>query len=352
MLFLLPVDEPGGGAHVVVQEARAMLRMGVDVRLLNLRAFRDRFEKWLPDLEVPVMYVDGPANAAVLGSRFDAVVATLFTTFEWMVPDSGGATPVRGYYIQDFEPAFFPAGTSGYDLALGSYVRFPDLVRFTKTEWNRAIVRENAGVDSAVVGPSVDIDVFRPRPPREDPVRRRPIRIAAMIRPSTPRRQPAETMRVLKEFTARHEREAEVVLFGCEPDDPAFRELAEGWKGLHAGVLTRQQLAALLTGVDVFADFSAFQAMGLTGLEAMASGAAVILPIAGGARSFARHRENAWLVDSGNPSECVAALETLAFDAGLREALRMRALVDACEFAPEQSAYRILAALFPAGRAA
>ncbi len=350
VLFLLPVAEPGGGAHVVVQEAHAMLRMGVDVRLLNLCELRDRFETWLPDIEVPVIYSDGAAAAGALVSGFDAVVATVFTSLEWMTRGPGGSTPVLGYYIQDFEPAWFSADTPGYDLALGSYARLAHLVRFTKTEWNRAIVRERVGVDSAVVGPSVDIDLFRPRGGKHGRAPAGPTRIAAMVRPSTPRRQPAETMQVLRELTARHGREVEVIVFGCEPDDPAFRELAGDWRCRHAGVLTRRQLAALFGRVDIFADFSAYQAMGLTALEAMASGAAVIVPRAGGADSFARHRQNAWLVDSGSQADCLAALETLTADAELRDALRRRALDDACDFAPEQSAFRILASLFPGER--
>lgn len=348
LLFLLPIAKPGGGGHVVIQEAHAMLRMGVDVRLLNLRGARQGFERWHPGLELPVILVDDPSGVAEACAGFDAVVATACFSVEWIDTVFGRQSPVRGYYIQDFEPAFTREGTAEYWSALGSYTRFPDLIRFTKTEWNRETVRENVGVDCTVVGPSVDLDLFRPRPRLWEARRDAPLRVAAMVRPSTPWRQPALTMEVLKEFMTRHDHEAEVIVFGEEPSNDAFGEFATDFRWRHAGMLTRPRLAALLNEIDVFADFSAHQAMGLTAMEAMACGATAILPRSGGAGSFARHRENALLVDSRKPSGCVAALETLVEDRPLCQRLGRQAMLDVCGFPPEQAAFRILAALFPA----
>ena len=347
LVFLLPIAKPGGGGHVVIQEAHAMLRMGVDVRLLNLRGARHAFEGWHPGLELPVIFVDEPSGVAEACAGFDAVVATVCFSVEWMEGLVGRQRPIRGYYIQDFEPAFTREGTAEYSSALRSYTRFPDLVRFTKTEWNRETVKENVGVDCTVVGPSVDLDLFRPRPRLWNAPRDAPLRVAAMVRPSTPWRQPALTMEVLREFMARHDHEAEVIVFGCEPGDDAFQELATDFRWRHAGMLTRPRLAALLNEIDVFADFSEYQAMGLTAMEAMACGATAILPRSGGAGSFARHRENALLVDSDKPGDCVAALERLVEDIPLRQRLGRQATLDVCRFPPEQAAFRILAALFP-----
>jgi len=347
LLFILPIAEPGGGGHVVIQEARVMLRMGVDVRLLNRRAARSVFQKWHPGLEIPQIYVEDSGRVAEAWVGFDAVVATVYFSVEWMDTIVGGARPVRGYYVQDFEPAFFPAGTTDHGIARHSYTRIPGLVRFTKTEWNRETVKQNVGVDCTVVGPSVDLDLFRSRPRLWEARRDAPLRVAAMVRPMTPRRQPALTMEVLREFMARHDHEAEVIVFGCEPSDGAFRKLATDFRWRHAGMLTRPRLAALLNEIDVFADFSAFQAMGLTAMEAMACGATAILPRAGGAGSFARHRENALLVDSSKPSDCVAALEALVEDRLLCQRLGRQGMLDVCRFSPEQAAFRILATLFP-----
>jgi GT2 family glycosyltransferase/glycosyltransferase involved in cell wall biosynthesis len=348
LVFLLPIAKPGGGGHVVIQEAHAMLNMGGDVRLVNLRGARHGFEWWHPGLQLPVIFVDEPLDVAQACAGFDAVVATVYFSVEWMDTLAGRARPVRGYYIQDFEPAFCREGTTEHRNALRSYTRFPDLIRFTKTEWNRETVRENLGVDCTVVGPSVDIDLFRPRTRLWKVRRDAPLRVAAMVRPSTPWRQPALTMEVLREFMARHAHEADVTVFGGDLSDDGFRELATDFRWRHAGMLTRPGLAALLNEIDVFADFSTYQAMGLTAMEAMACGATAILPRSGGAGSFARHRENALLVDSSNPGDCVAALETLVGDRPLCQRLGRQAMLDVCQFAPERAAFRILEALFPA----
>jgi GT2 family glycosyltransferase/glycosyltransferase involved in cell wall biosynthesis len=348
VVFLLPIAKPGGGGHVVIQEAKAMLRMGVDVRLLNLRGSRQAFEAWHPGLDLPGVVVDDPSGVAEACARFDAVVATVCFTVEWMEGMAGRRGPVRGYYIQDFEPAFTLGGTAEYWNALGSYTRFPDLIRFTKTGWNRDIVKEKAGVDCTVVGPSVDLDLFRPRPRLWKADRDAPLRVAAMVRPSTPWRQPALTMEVLREFMARHNHEAEIILFGEDPSDEAFRELATDFVWRHVGMLPRPRLAALLNEVDVFADFSAHQAMGLTAMEAMACGATAIVPRSGGAGSFARDRENGLLVDSSRSDECLAALKTLVADRALCQRLGRQAMLDVCHFPPERAAFCILETLFPA----
>ncbi|HEX8354229.1 MAG TPA: glycosyltransferase, partial [Pyrinomonadaceae bacterium] len=198
------------------------------------------------------------------------------------------------------------------------------------------------------VGNSLNIDLYRPRRRRDPDWPVRPLRVAAMIRPSTPRRNPRLTMEVLRDFYRARGETVEIILFGCETSDTAFQALAHDFPWRNAGMLTQRQVASLLNEVDIFADFSEFQAMGLTAMEAMACGAAVIVPRRGGAGSFARHEENALVVDTGSIDACLAALERLTLDQALRTRLQRQSLLDACEHYPEGAAYNILNALFPA----
>jgi len=259
---------------------------------------------------------------------------------------------VRGYYIQDFEPNFFPKGSPDYQAAWDSYTRFPDLVRITKTEWNRQIIREQVGVDCHVVGASLDLELLRPRMRRDPDWPDRPLRLTAMIRPSTPRRQPEFTLLVLSRLIKQHHGNIEVILFGCQPDDPDFHKLIGKHPGLammpwrHAGMLTRAQLASLLNEIDVFADFSSFQALGLTAMEAMACGAAVLLPKEGGAATFARHKENAIVTNTSSLDTAVDALNQLLHDQALRSRLQQQSISDMCQFYPEKAAFKTLEAIF------
>ena len=348
VLFVLPVTEPGGGTHVVLQEAKAMQKMGVDVRIANLKRHQKLFEQAYPDTNIPVIYFEETCIPVSVSREFDAVVSTIYHSLHWLdLKENYPKKPVIAYYIQDYEPDFFPPESLEYAQAKASYTQSSGLVRITKTEWNRNILNDRLGVDSIVVGPSVDIDLFQPRRRKGSAWSDRPLRIGAMIRPSTPRRQPGLTIEVLRDIYNRHLGEIEIVLFGCEPSDPGFFELSISFPWSHAGILTRPRLANLFNEIDIFVDFSKFQAMGLTALEAMACGVGVIVPQNGGTESFAGHESNALIVDTSSKDVCLTGLERLVRDGQLRNRLQQQAIFDACKFTPEFAAFNVLNALFP-----
>lgn len=347
VLFILPSSIPTGGGHVIIDEAMAMREMGVDAQIFNLSMYKSGFEHAYPDIEVPVRY-GNRKDLVDLAYDFDAVVATTNTSVAWMsnILRFQGK-PVLGYYIQDFEPYLYPKDSVSYQIAWNSYTLIPDLVRFTKTAWNRQEVRKCTGADSIVVEPSLNIDLFRPRPRadlREWP--ERPLRIAAMIRPSTPRRSPKLTMKLLREAYRRYGGKIEIIIFGTELDDVDFADLPRDFAWSLVGVLNRKQVAWLLNGVDIFLDFSVYQAMGLTALEAMASGVAVTVPKKGGALSFAQHEQNCLVVDTSSSDDCFKATCRLIEDHDLRLELQKNAIQDACNFFTERVAFNILKALF------
>ena len=388
LLFLLPVDAPGGGANVVLAEAEAMRAMGVDVHIFNLAQNRPLFAAAYPRNRLPVHF-GSPQDAQALGRSFDAVIATWHASVDWL-PTSG---PTLGYYAQDFESHFFAEGSDEQRRAAASYSARPGLRCFTKTAWNRQEVLAHTGVACAVVGPSVDIDRFRPirtisttktqRHKEENPrlsaqsassafypattkTQRHkenppssaqsassafhsssiPVRVTAMIRPSSPRRSPRLTMEILRRLSHHYGERVAITLFGVSPADPGFADLPQDFDWQLAGMLETDRVAALLGATDIFVDFSTYQAMGLTALEAMACGAAVIVPAAGGAASFARHGENALVVDTSSAEACWRALRSLVEDEHLAARLRANAIRDACAFFPERAALNILAVLF------
>ncbi|MBX3052742.1 MAG: glycosyltransferase [Caldilineaceae bacterium] len=348
LLFLLPVDAPGGGANVVLAEAGAMAAMGVEVHLFNLTQNRQLFAAAYPDNRLSVHY-GSPESARVLGQTFDAVIATWHESVEWLPPSA----PALGYYVQDFEAHFFAEGSDEQRRAAASYTARPALRCFTKTGWNRQEVLAHTGVDCAIVGPSVDIDRFRPlehpwesAPPVSSVSVSSPIRITAMIRPNSPRRGPRLTMETLRRLSRHYGERVVITLFGVSPTDPGFAELPQGFDWQLAGMLETDRVAVLLGGTDIFVDFSTYQAMGLTALEAMACGAAVIVPQKGGAGSFSRHGENVLMVDTSSAEACWRALRSLVDDEYLRARLRTNAIRDVCTFFPERAALNILAVLF------
>ncbi len=302
VLYVLPVLERGGGSNVVLSEARAMTRMGVETRVFNLAAHRAVFERSYPAPGVPIVY--GRESDLVEAARgFDAVIGTAHYSVPWMLPLARlSSPPVLGYCIQDYEPLFYAEGSEDFRRALASYGLVPGMKRFSKSKWNADEVTARTGLECALVSASFDAEVFRPRLP--EPAAS-PVRVAAMVRPSTPRRQPGLTVDVMRSLAEKLGGAVEIVLFGSDRSDPALRAFRLDFPHRFLGVLDDRRLSALLSQVHVFADLSTYQALGVASLEAMASGAAVVVPKAGGADTFARHEVNALAVDTSSREACV-----------------------------------------------
>ncbi len=345
--FVLPVCDAGGGANVILSEALAMRRFGVDARIINLSPFRKYFEQSYPGNRLETMYVPDEMSIAPLCEGFDAVVATLYKSVFWLADVARRGKTTVGYYIQDYEPYFFADGTSERREAIRSYRAYEGLRCFTKTEWNRDQVLQNAGARCEVVGASMNTDLFQPRGGSE--TGSEPVRILAMVRPESPRRAARLTVEVLNRLVQRHGARVEATVFGTNL--AGYESLGEdNFRRIRRyGKLRPEQCAALFASQDVFLDFSQFQAMGLTAMECMASGCAVVVPESGGSGVFAFHEQNALLADTANPECCFEAANRLLEDASLRNRLRMEAVASMPGYFPERAAGKLLDALFLPG---
>ena len=346
ILYLLPITTPGGGANVIRAESLVMKRMGVEVEYFNLKSNKQQFINAYPNFEFPVIFgnIDDISD---IGSNYDAVLATYNPSVAWMrdILQHDGR-PVRGYYVQGYEPLMYPSYSSDYERAVQSYSLLPDLVRFTKTEWTQKMVYENTGERSSLVGVSFNLDLYRPRPRSEPEWPYRPIRIAAMVRPEAHYREPQKTMQLLKDISKAYGNEVEVNIFGTRADNPDFLSLPIDFNWKLFGVLTQERVANLLNQVDIFVDYSSHQAMGLTALEAMSSGCAVVVPSNGGATSFARHEYNSIVVDTSEYENVLKGVKRLIENDQLRQAIQRNAIYDVCAYFPERVALNILTTLF------
>lgn len=343
LLIILPLCEAGGGGNVVLQEASAMQQMGVDVWLFNLEEHKKYFQNSYPNLEFPVIYEDSLKEIRKYAKDFDAICCTLFTGVQYCDFSDMQHPPRVVYYIQDFEPFFFEKGSDEYRLALKSYTASDSLIRITKTNWNARQVLENCGVSCTVIGPSINIDLFRPRRMFHNVDC---VKICAMVRPNSPRRAPEATLRILRKIKMQYQDRIEIIFFGCSDIEITALEASKDFEFKNYGPLTPQQMSALLSQVDIFADFSIFQAMGLTALEAMACGCATIVPENGGTDAYALHEENCLVVDTSKYDQCCAAVERLVEDVYLREQLAQRAIFDAGSYSPEKCAASFLNSVF------
>jgi hypothetical protein len=337
VLFLLPMKGGSGGAHSVVQEVLAMRRLGVHAKI-SLATGEDgelcRIYRDYPELGSALL-----PRAAVelveLGRGFDVVVGTHHTCMADLERLSASLPRVLpAYYVQDYEPSEFEEGSTSWKLADASYRKAPGPL-FAKTRWLAQRIHERHAAHVHQVLPSLEHAVFFPDATlKTDGV----LHVAAMIRPQTKRRGAVRTMRVLGEVQRRFSDDVRIHLFGCNPTRSAFQALTRDFPFTCHGMLTRTELAALLRGVHVFVDLSDFQPFGRLGLEAMASGCAVVVPAEGGTTEYAVHGENAIVVDTSDEPSCLTSIEELLRDRAEINRLRGAGLSSAAAFSSEKAA--------------
>ena len=344
--YLLPglPPEGSGGSHSLAQEARGMRALGAEAKICvpadslqtAARVYGNEdalFATYRGDARFPGVS-DSSLTDAVADA--DVAVATEYPSVELLArvahkrPDL-----VCAYYVQDYEPLFAAPETSKSDRALLSYRAIPGQVLFAKTHWLCNIVSELHGLPVAKVRPSLDRELFHARGRVESA---NVIRVAAMIRPRTPRRRPATTLAALARIGEELGEAAHLVTFGC--DESSFVELQGGVaRGVsHLGLLGRGEVAELMRRCDVFIDASAYQAFGRTGFEAMACGAVPVLPALGGVREFAVDDENALILGGASEAAIARAVIELAHDRPRLEAMRDAGVIRAQEFSVERAA--------------
>jgi GT2 family glycosyltransferase/glycosyltransferase involved in cell wall biosynthesis len=331
VLFLLMLKGNAGGVHSIVQEAQGMWQLGVYAQVAIRYEHREFYRKNYPNTAREIFcHVRDEAEFIDRARNFDVVVATHFTTVQ-ILKAIYEASPhfLPAYYVQDYEPWIVPEDHPEWKEAMGSYRLVPGMLIFAKTNWIRATVKAYQGVEVAKVLPSLDHSVYRNHGLRQGDG---PVRVAAMVRPRTPRRAAAATMRLLKAVEQEFNDGIEAIVFGCDPNDKKFKELDRDFKFEHHGLLTREGVAETLATIDIFIDMSTYQAFGRTALEAMACGAAVVAPEGCGPDEYGRDGENIRLVDTKDFDAVFSATCELIKDKEFRERIAAAAIETAAEF--------------------
>lgn len=343
MLFLLPAGTAGGGSNVVMSEARALSELGVRVAILNQRKFYAEFEGSYKDSQVERRYFSNEKELLAACLDFDVIVFTLFRTLSWIHPLKKQLQKQKFvYYIQDFEPYFFPSYSPGWYEAWASYSLFPEAIRVTKSVWNQRELLTQTGLDAHVLGPSFDDRLFQPL--RNRGLRSGPCQVLAMVRPSSPRRAAELTVEILRSLYKKNKGIIQLHVFGCSREEwnRISGELADNV--FFHGELRPSQVAQLMSCIDIFIDASHFQAMGLTSIEAMACGVAVVSTMNGGPSEFIIEGVNGVLVREQTADAYVRAVEDLVLDHEKRIGMSFRAM-EVSRFTSDRAARNLLSCL-------
>ncbi|HWY89547.1 MAG TPA: glycosyltransferase [Solirubrobacteraceae bacterium] len=335
--YLLPglPPEGSGGSHSLVQEARGLRELGAHARIcIPEESLQTAAALYGNEDDLFVLYRGSSALVAI--AEAEVVVATEYPSVD-LLAELARERPriVCAYYVQDYEPLFAAPRSSRSDRALLSYRAIPGQLLFAKTDWLRGVVSALHGVPVAKVTPSLDRKLFHAQGRVES---EHVLRVAAMVRPRTPRRRPAATLRALSTIAEALGEDGEITTFGC--DESSFAEIeghfADGIR--HLGLLSRRQVAELMRRSDVFVDASAYQAFGRTGLEAMACGAVPVLPELGGVHEYAEHDANAIVLADGAPERIAEVVVELARERQRERRLRGAGIRAAQGFSIERAA--------------
>lgn len=198
--------------------------------------------------------------------------------------------------------------------------------------------------DVAVVTNGLDVETWRPPPPRAAPSTSagEPLHVVATQR-LAPRKRAVPLVRAfaraLDELGRSPDgaRPALLTVVGSGPDEPAVRREADRLGVADAvtllGRVDRAALPALYRGQDVFLSATEKEAFGLAALEARAAGLAVVARAGTGMSEFVTDGTDGFLTD--DDGGLAAAIVRLARDAGLRERVlaHNRSVAPAADFA-------------------
>ncbi|MDX6805799.1 glycosyltransferase family 4 protein [Terrihabitans rhizophilus] len=322
--FVLPVRGGSGGAHSVMQEVTALRDLGVDATVLvnqqNIESFMDTYDRYAWTA-TGVLPFTGPRELGRVAADADVVVATTNTSVHSIAEaiTETKASFRTAYYVQDYEPLFYEAGTVDHGIAVASFAVLPNCTYFAKTHWLCDIVGASHGHKVELVVPSIDHTIYKPA--RREKRDRRVL--CAMVRPDTPRRAPRKTLALMERVAAGEFGPADVKIFGVDHEDLARTgmEIPEGVELI--GKLKQTDVATLLRDSDFFVDLSDYQAFGRTAAESMACGCIALAPKLGGASDFIDDGVNAFLADCGDPRSIDTALHRM-FSMSDAEAAAMR----------------------------
>lgn len=347
--FVLPVRGGAGGAHSVVQEVAAMRDLGVEARILvnaaNAEGFRENYSRfdWVTDGGVGVF--DGSQELGTLMAGEEVVVATTNTSVHSIAEATKtlrGPAFRTGYYVQDYEPLFYADGSMEQAMALASFSTLRGCTYFAKSHWLVEMVHAAHGHAAEKVVPSIDHGLYHPTRRTEGGA----LRVVAMVRPSTPRRAPLRTLKLLGRLAAGEFGPVEAIAFGTSEEELAALGIVPPPGVSLVGRLSQAGVAALLREADVFLDLSDYQAFGRTAAEAMACGCLPLAPRLGGSADFVEDGVSGVLADTTDEASVDEALgRLLSLSEGERRQMRLAALETVASFTPIRAAISELRAL-------
>lgn len=303
---------PWGGVACLLRVAEQLARYGINAQVIHFTTNKHRFNPGIGPIVVP-----RPQQLVkTLKAVTRAEKGVLFATHWWgedLLAPVWEANPKweRAAYWQDREDLFVNKRgerTLTDEQAL-KYAAVPN--RVINATWVQESGERDLGVDESTVIPvGYDPEIFYP--PKGERNGANVVRILAMYRPTTPRRGGKTLLYLYEQLRARFGAAVSLEVFGEKPPHASAVDKYHGW-------LSEHEVAAAMREADIVVEPSEFQGFGLPGLEAMATGAAVVSTDNMGIHEYGEHERNCLIAK--DPRDLLWQVVRLVEDAGLRKSL-------------------------------
>lgn len=318
VLFVIPTAKLFGGIIVVYEVINRLLERGINANAVVLS------EEIPIDMQLLFTpYFRPPASWSQPLPKSKLYVATHFETCAYVheaVSRCEGSKPV--YLVQGYE-AWFPGAS--IEEVVHTYSSIP--LRTCVSKWvSQMLARWNC--PSETIPNGVDTTFFYPEKPSQ-------------LGSASPSGTPITILTQLREDPQGGWRLASSVLARIRALKPEIRVIGVGNLVDHPDLAPhlserhphadRKAMRALYRRADVFLDCSMVQGFGLMGLEAMASGLAVVTGTTGGITEYA-NSSNSMMVDLGNESGFVDSILALQHDPKLLASLQQKGFATAQGF--------------------
>jgi len=312
-----------GGVLAIGNIVNHLIMQGWDARVAAVNVSADGMAA-LPMLTHPLQFDSHADMQNALQSRTfgrGVVVATVWNTASKVAEICARHTGLKpAYFVQDDESRFTAPGGMKYtaeENVWASYKAIPDLV--INSRWVVDVVKAHGGERCKYIPVGVDTSLFHPRQTDDDTPT-----VLLFYRPDTPRRGGNMVEEVCRKLRARDQR-VRIATFGGRGN--RFDHTVE-----QLGVITQAKAAEVYAESTVFLEASTCQGFGLQGLEAMASGCALVSTRNLGIDNYGRDGENCLQVDVDDADAAVESILELLGNRERRSDLVASGLQTAAEF--------------------
>lgn len=320
--FIPDVDNPFyGGIHTILRFADHFRQRGVENRFIVLglgseEQVRSAVTRAFPGLaDAPILVSGGDRDFERDLPHADAAVASLWSTVYALVRSR--CADRYFYFVQDFEPMFYPAGTSyalaeeTYRMGLYGVVNGPVLKDVYESYVNRAVS----------FMPCVDTEIFHPGPGRSPDDQR--FKVFLYGRPGHPRNCYELGISALRHLRERLGDRLHVVTAGADQPQPSG---TEDWIQ-QLGLLGYEETARLYRECDAGLVLSVSMHPSYIPLQLMASGALVVSNRNPATGWLLRDGENC-LLGGATTEDLAGALHHGLTEPAVRRTLTVQALED------------------------